>query len=110
MCCRKCHKISLINFRRHLSCLQKFDLAAVQNSLILKQIFYSVRAKICVCTSQVSVLDVSEKMPFGSNDIEEESSGNLILIPPPKKEVLNTLDQNWRHLQREGADMDTSFV
>ena len=110
MHCKKYRKISIINFRLHLSCLQKFDLVAVQISLILQQTFYSMRAKIRACTLQVLGFDVSEKMPYGSNDVEEESSANSILIAPSRKKVLNALDKNWQHLQREGVDMDTSFV
>ena len=75
MHCKKCCKISLINFKWHLSCLQ---------NLILQQIFYSVRAKICTCTSKLSVFDVSEKMPFRSNDFEKKSAADSILITPPK--------------------------
>ena len=51
-------------------------------------------------------------MPFGSNDIEEESAVNSILITPPKnKELLNALNTGTirRRLQCEGADMDTFF-
>ena len=49
-------------------------------------------------------------MSFGSNDIEEESAANSILITPPKnKEMLNALNTIRRRLQCEGAAMDTFF-
>ena len=49
-------------------------------------------------------------MPFGSNEIEEESAANSILITPPKnKEVLNALYTIRGRLQCEGVDMDTFF-
>ena len=61
-------------------------------------------------TLQLSVFDVSEKMPFGSNDIEEESAANSILITQPKnKEVLSTLNIIWQHLQCEGTELDAFF-
>ena len=88
----------------------KFDLTALQNSVIL-QIFYCVRAQIPTCTSQLSIFDVSEKIPFGSNDIKEESAANSILITPRKnKEVLNAVNKMRRRLQCEGAGMDTFYL
>ena len=87
--CKKSCKISLINFRRYLLCLQNliaefFDLAAD---------FYIVQAQICTRTSQLSA-----------------SSANSILITQPtNNEVLNALDTIRRCLQCEGADMDTLF-
>ena len=107
---QKCCKIFLINFRWHLSCLQNFILQHCKILLSCSTFFYSVRAQIYMCTLQLLVFDVSEKMPFESNDIKEASTANPILIIPPKNiKVLNALDTIWQCLQCEGADMDTFF-
>ena len=37
-----------------------------------------------MCTLQLLVFEVNEKIPFESNDIEEESADNSILITLPK--------------------------
>ena len=42
----------------------KFDLAELQNFLVLQQIFLHVQAQICSSTLQFLIFDVSEKMPF----------------------------------------------
>ena len=47
-------------------------------------------------------------MPFGSNDIEEESAVIQFLLLC-QKIVLNALNTIQRRLQCEGADTDTSF-
>ena len=53
---------------------------------------------------------MSEKMPFESTNIEDESAANLILIAHPKNiELLNAVDTIRRRLQGEGADVDTFF-
>ena len=62
----------------------KFAFAALQNSLIMQQIFFTVIAQIHMCILQLLVFDVIKKMAFESNDIEEESAANLILITLPK--------------------------
>ena len=46
-----------------------------------------MRAQIRTCTSQLSVFDVSEKMQFGNNDLEEESAANSVLTIPPQNSV-----------------------
>ena len=63
----------------------------LQNSLILQQIFYSVRAQIRTCTLQLKF------------------DNSILIIPPKNKEVLNTLDTSRRRLQSEGAEMDGLF-
>ena len=64
-----------------------FDLAAEQ------PFFWSVRAQIYLCTSQLSVC-----------------AANSILITSPKnKEVLNALDRIRRRWQWESGDMNTFF-
>ena len=70
-----------------------------------------MRAQICTCTSQLSVFDVGEKMPFGSNDIEEQSAVDSFLTTSPKnEEVLNVRGTIRQRLPCEGADMDTFFT
>ena len=83
----------------------KFILAALQNYLILQQIFYCVRAQTCICR-----LFCNCRLQIESNDIKEESAANSIFIILPKtKEVLNALDTIWQCLQCEGTDMETLF-
>ena len=52
-----------------------------------------MREQIRSCTSQLSIFDVSEQMPFGSNDIEEESVVIQFSLPR-QKIVLNALNTN----------------
>ena len=74
----------------------KFNLAPLQNYLILQQIFCSVRIQIRTCRSQIE-----------SNDIEKESAAKSTLITTPKnEEVLTALVTIRRPLQCEGADID----
>ena len=50
-------------------------------------------------------------MPFGSNDIEEQSTFNSFLITLPKNgEVFNACSTIRQCLPCEGADMDTFFT
>ena len=73
-----------------------------------KRFFYSMQAQIRSCTLQLSVFDVSEQMPFGSNDVEEESAVIQFSLPR-QKIVLNAVNTSRRPLQCKGADMDTFF-
>ena len=64
-----------------------------------------------MCTSQLSVFDVSEKKPFGSNEIKEQSAVDSFLITSPKnEEVLNACSTIQQRLPCEGADMDSFFT
>ena len=70
-----------------------------------------MRAPSRTCASQLSVFDVSEKMPFGSNKIEEQSAVDSFLITSPKnEEVLNACSTIRQRLPCEGADMDAFFT
>ena len=78
--------------------------------MIVQQIFLQCASTNLHMYLELSVFDVSEKMPFGSNDVEKESAANSIVITPPKnREVSNALDTVRRRLQCEGAAMDTFF-
>ena len=83
------------------SALQKmlqgfFDQFQAASFMFAAGFFYSVQAQICMHTLQLLVFDVSEKMPFGSNDIEEESAANSIPITMRKnKEGVHDLDTIW---------------
>ena len=71
----------------------KFNLAALQNSLILQEIFLH-----CESTNSQAYFAIAGKR------------SQFILITPPKnKEVLSALDTIRRRLQCEGEDMDTFF-
>ena len=71
----------------------KFDLAALQNSLILQEIFLQ-----CGNTnSHVCYAIVDKRCQFNSH------------YPDKNKQVANALDTIRRSLQREGADTDTFF-
>ena len=49
-------------------------------------------------------------MPFGGNDVEEESACQFNSHYPAKnKKVLNILDTTRRRLRCDGADIDTFF-
>ena len=73
----------------------KFDLAE-EIFTVCKHKFAQV---VCNCQSHIK-----------SSVVEKESTANSILITQPKsKEVLNVLDTIQRHLQCEGADIETFF-
>ena len=83
MHCKKCCKISVIKFRRHVS----------SQNLILQQIFYSLQAQICMSTSQLLV----------------STAKSVLITSPINIKVFNALDTIRRCLQCKGADMDTFF-